>query len=76
MDQKTHLVSPEVATGLLLLSAGLAAQVVGVHSQFSNVLVPFGVGLILSDLIVRAGRMTRERVKVRVGRREIRQNRR
>ena len=60
--------SIEVCSGLGLIVAGVAAQVIGLHTILTQALVPFGVGLILSEYLPQAAKSARERVKVRVRR--------
>jgi len=68
MDTKKILTSPEVVTGLWLIVAGLLAQTAGIHNVLAIAMAPFGLGLILSELLTRFGRGARERVKIRVRR--------
>ncbi len=64
MDFKSFLSSTEVWSGFGLIVAGVGAQVMGFHDVFATALAPFGVGLILSDGISRASKMTRQRVHI------------
>ena len=60
--------SSEILTGAGLIAMGLIAQAAGHHEMLAQAMAPFGVGLILSDALGRAGKAARERVKVRVRR--------
>jgi len=62
--------SPEIFTGSLLIMAGLAAIGFGAHGILPYALAPFGIGLILSDIVSKAAMASRERAKVRVRRDE------
>jgi hypothetical protein len=62
MDCKALLSSSEISSGLFLIVAGIAAQTIGLHNILSVALAPFGIGLILSDLLGRAGKAARERI--------------
>jgi len=68
MDVKSFRLSTEVWTGLALIVIGLLVQAAGLHSVLTVALAPFGLGLVLSDMLTRFGRATRERVKVRIRR--------
>jgi hypothetical protein len=68
MDIKKFFTVPEVVTGLWLIVAGVLAQTAGMHNVLAIAMAPFGLGLILSELLTRFGRGARERVKVRVRR--------
>lgn len=68
MDLKSILKSTEIVTGLFLIGAGIAIQIAGIHNVLSMALAPFGIGLILSDILTRAGRAARQRVKIRIRR--------
>jgi hypothetical protein len=68
MDLKSLRASTEIMTGLALIVIGLLVQSAGFHSTLAIAMAPFGVGLILSDILTRFGRATRERVKVVVRR--------
>ncbi|MEO7716938.1 MAG: hypothetical protein ABIY70_12105 [Capsulimonas sp.] len=68
MDVKSLLSSTEIMSGLGLVIVGVSAQLSGMHDIFAVAMAPFGVGLILSDMISRAAKSTRERVKVRIPR--------
>ena len=68
MDLKSFRASTETITGVVLIAAGLLAQAAGMHNILATALAPFGVGLILSDILTRFGRATRERVKIRIHR--------
>jgi len=66
MDWKnTLLTSTEFWTGTGLVVAGLAALAAGMHGALSQALAPFGVGLILSDVLTKTARAARERARVR-----------
>ena len=60
--------SPEICTGCLLIFAGLSALGVGAHGVLPYALTPFGIGLILSDIVSKAAIASRERAKVRIRR--------
>lgn len=66
MQRGADWASTEVLTGVGLIVAGVAAQAAGLHDLFAQALVPFGIGMILSDAAGRAARAARERVAVRV----------
>ena len=68
MDSKSILSSTEVMVGAGLVVAGAMAMVAGIHDAFTMALIPFGVGLALSDIVTRLIKTTRERAKVRVRR--------
>lgn len=69
MDWKKSLViSAEVWTGGGLVIAGLAALSLGVHGVLAQALAPFGIGLILSELLTKAAKTTRERARIRIRR--------
>jgi len=68
MDFKSLRASTEIMTGIAFLVVGLLVQAAGIHGILATALAPFGVGLILSDILTRFGRATRERVKVRIRR--------
>lgn len=68
MDLKSLRMSTEVITGLALIVVGLLVQAAGVHGVLAVAMAPFGLGLILSDMLTRVGKATRERVKVRIRR--------
>jgi hypothetical protein len=68
MDLKSLVKSTEIMTGVGLIVAGVLAQTAGFHNFYVSALIPFGVGLMLSEVVTRAGKATRERVKVRVRR--------
>ena len=66
--KKITSISPEISTGILLIIAGLSAIVLGAHGILAQALAPFGIGLILSDIVTKAAMASRERAKVRVRR--------
>jgi hypothetical protein len=66
--KKTLLTSTEFWTGTGLLLAGLAALAAGMHGALAQALAPFGVGLILSDVLTKTAGAARERARVRVRR--------
>ncbi len=66
--KKSLLTSPEVWTGAGLIVAGMIALGMGVHNVLGQALAPFGIGLILSEILTRAAKATRERAKIRVRR--------
>ena len=66
--KKSLLTSPEVWTGAGLTLAGAAALAFGMHGILAQALAPFGIGLILSEVLTKAARAARERAKVRVRR--------
>lgn len=57
--KKTLAVSTEVWTGAALVVAGAAALAAGMHGAVAQSLAPFGVGLILSDVLTRTARARR-----------------
>ncbi len=69
MDWKKDLLtSTEVWTGATLILAGVAALGLGAHGVLVQALTPFGIGLVLSEVLTKAARAARERAKVRVRR--------
>ncbi len=68
MGKKSSLLSVEVWAGIGLTIMGLLALLLGRHDLLSQALAPFGIGLILSDVLTRLGRTTRESVKVLIRR--------
>ena len=66
--KKTLLTSTESWTGAGLILAGLAALGLGAHGVLAQALTPFGIGLVLSDILTKAVKAKRERVKVRIRR--------
>lgn len=68
MDSKSILSSTEVMIGFGMVVAGALALAAGFRDVFTMALIPFGVGLALSDIATRIARATRERAKVRVRR--------
>ena len=69
MDWKKHLMtSTEVWTGSCLTLAGLVALALGLHGVLAQALLPFGIGLALSDVLTKAAKDARQRSKVRVRR--------
>jgi hypothetical protein len=66
--KKSLLTSTEVWTGGVLVLAGVGALGLGVHGILAQALAPFGIGLVLSDVLTKAARAARERAKVRVRR--------
>jgi len=63
--KKTLRSSTEVWTGLGLIVAGLTALCLGVHGILALALAPFGVGLILSDVVGSAAQQARAKVRIR-----------
>ena len=63
--KKTLRSSTEVWTGLGLIVAGLTALCLGVHGILALALAPFGVGLILSDVVGSAAQQARAKVRLR-----------
>ena len=63
--KKTLRSSTEVWTGLGLIAAGLTALCLGVHGILALALAPFGVGLILSDVVGSAAQQVRSKVRIR-----------
>jgi len=55
-------------TGIAFIAIGLLTQIAHIHSMLAVAIAPFGVGLILSDVLTRFGKATRERVKIRIRR--------
>ncbi len=72
--KKTLLTSPEVWTGTGLFTAGIFALAHGEHGILAQALAPFGIGLVLSEVLAKGAHAAHERVKVRV-RRDDDQNR-
>ena len=68
MDLKSLKMSTEVITGMAMIVVGLLAQHAGMNGLLAVALPPFGLGLILCDVLLRFGRAAREAVKVRVRR--------
>ncbi len=66
--KKSLLTSTEIWTGAGLIIAGITALSLGVHGVLAQALAPFGIGLILSELLTRAAKATRDRVKIRIRR--------
>ena len=66
--KKTLLTSIEVWTGAGLTLAGIIALGLGAHGVIAQVLAPFGIGLAVSGILVKAAKAARERVKVPVRR--------
>ena len=66
MDKKRPLLrSTEALTGFGLVISGICAQAAGFQNVFTMALIPFGVGLILSDVISYLHQVVRVRVRVR-----------
>ena len=68
MNKKPSIMSTEVLAGAGLTVLGLLALASGRHDMVSQAMAPFGIGLILSDALTRAGRAAREGVKVLIRR--------
>ncbi len=69
MDWKKSLsTSTEIWTGAGLILAGLVALGLGAHGVLAQASAPFGVGLVLSDVLTKAVKAKRERVQVRIRR--------
>ena len=68
MGNKPSWMTVEILAGSGLAVMGLLALAAGRHDLVSQALAPFGGGLILSDVLTRAGRVTREGVKILVRR--------
>jgi len=68
MDTKSILSSTEVVCGTILVVMGAMALATGYRDMFTMAMIPFGAGLILSDIATRIAKATKERVKVRVRR--------
>ena len=68
MDLKSYCKSNEVLVGGGLTILGLLALASGRHDMVSQAMAPFGIGLILSDALARAGKAAREGVKVLIRR--------
>jgi hypothetical protein len=64
MSKKLSVWSTEVWAGIGMTIMGLLALLLGRHDLLSQALAPFGIGLILSDLLTRLGKTARESVKV------------
>jgi hypothetical protein len=54
---------PEVLIGAGMIVGGVGMQAAHLHGFLAEALAPFGVGLILSDAVVRAAKATRVRVR-------------
>lgn len=65
---KSFFSSTEVLVGTGLIVLGLLALASGRHDMVSQALTPFGIGLILSDALTRAGRAARQTAKVMIRR--------
>jgi hypothetical protein len=70
MQKKSISMSTEVLTGMGMIVVGLLAKETGAHGLLADAMAPFGVGVILSDIMTRAGKAARERAKVRIRRDE------
>ncbi len=70
MQKKSSLISTEVLTGIGMIAVGLLAKGTGAHGLLADAMAPFGVGVILSDIMARAGKAARARVKIPVRRRD------
>ena len=68
MNFKPYLKSNELLVGAGLTGLGLLALATGRHDMVSQAMAPFGIGLILSDALTRAGKAAREGVKVLIRR--------
>ena len=69
MNSKNSLLaSPEVWTGGGLVLAGIAALGLGIPGLLAHALAPFGIGLILSEVLTEAAKAGRDRVKIRIRR--------
>ncbi len=68
MGKKSSWMSIEIWVGLGLIVLGLLALSLGRHDLVAQALAPFGIGLILSDVLTRFGRATREGVRVLIRR--------
>jgi hypothetical protein len=68
MDKKSLVSSTEVITGVSLILAGVVAQAAGYHGMLSMALIPFGLGLALSEPGSRLLKDKLQRVKVRIRR--------
>jgi len=69
--KKTLLTSIEVWTGAGLTLAGIIALGLGAHGVIAQALAPFGIGLAVSGILVKAAqaaKAARERVKVPIRR--------
>ncbi len=69
--KKSLLTSTEVWTGAGLTLAGIATLALGAHGILAQAMAPFGIGLILSEILTKAAKAAkdaRERAKVRVRR--------
>lgn len=66
--KKTLLTSTEVWTGVGLTLAGVTALGLGAQGVLAQALAPFGIGLVLSDVLTKAARAARQRAKVRIRR--------
>ena len=69
MDWKKELLaSTEVWTGVGLILVGLMVRGLGASDLFALALVPFGIGLILSDVAAKLAKAARDKAKIRVRR--------
>ena len=68
MNGKPFFMSTEVLAGAGLTALGLLALASGRHDMVSQAIAPFGIGMILCDVLTRAGRAAREGVKVLIRR--------
>ena len=68
MDTKSILSSTEVISGAVLVVMGALALASGYRDIFTMAMIPFGAGLILSDIAARIAKATKDRVKIRIRR--------
>lgn len=68
MTKKSTGFSMEIMAGMALVVMGVIAFALHVNGMVAEALAPFGIGLILSDVLARAGKAARESVKIRVRR--------
>ena len=66
--KKALLTSTEVWTGAGLVVAGIIALGMGIHNVLGQALAPFGIGLILSEILTRAAKASRDKAKIRIRR--------
>lgn len=68
MDTESFFSSTEFFAGVGLILAGVLARLAGMQDIFSEALMPFGFGLMLSECASRVAKANRQREKARVRR--------
>ena len=63
--KKVLRTSTEVWTGVGLIAAGAAALCFGIHGILALALAPFGIGLILSEVVGHVAREIRPKRRIR-----------